>query len=82
VNTVLPAVVALRGATDKPLWVKPNAGMPELEDGKTVWKQTPDEFADHIPALLDAGANIIGGCCGSGPEHVRRLASLVARRNG
>lgn len=76
---VLPVVVALRAATTRPLWVKPNAGMPELEDGRAVWKQTPEEFAGHVPQLLDAGANIVGGCCGSGPEHIRRVAQAVER---
>jgi 5-methyltetrahydrofolate--homocysteine methyltransferase len=79
INHVLPAVVALRAATSLPLWVKPNAGLPELEDGRAVWKQTPEEFAGFVPQLLDAGANIIGGCCGSGPEHIRRVAKVVAR---
>jgi 5-methyltetrahydrofolate--homocysteine methyltransferase len=79
INYVLPVVVALRAATALPLWVKPNAGMPELEDGRAVWKQTPEDFAAHVPAIVEAGANIIGGCCGSGPEHIRRLAGAVQR---
>ena len=77
---VLPVVVALRANTERPLWVKPNAGLPELEGGRAVYKQTPDEFAAHIPTLIEAGANIIGGCCGTGPEHIRRVAALVASR--
>ncbi len=77
ITTFLPIVVALRANTALPLWVKPNAGLPELVDGRVVYKQTPDEFGHHIPALLEAGANIIGGCCGSGPEHIKRVAALV-----
>ena len=80
INNVLPAVVALRGATERPLWVKPNAGLPELEDGRAVYKQTPEEFGSYVSTLIDAGANVIGGCCGSGPEHIRRVAALVASR--
>lgn len=80
INFVLPVVVALRAATALPLWVKPNAGLPELEDGRAVWKQTPEEFATYMPQILDAGANIVGGCCGSGPEHIQRIAALVRRR--
>ena len=80
IGTFLPAVVALRGATGRPLWVKPNAGLPELEDGRAVYKQTPEEFAAFVPQILDAGANIIGGCCGTGPEHIKRVAMLVNRR--
>ena len=80
IEHALPAVVALRAATNLPLWVKPNAGLPELEGGATVWKQTPEEFAAHIPPLIEAGANILGGCCGSGPEHIRKIAAVIARR--
>lgn len=84
IATFLPVVVALRANTTLPLWVKPNAGLPELEDGRAVYKQTPDEFGHFIPEILDAGANIIGGCCGTGPAHIKRLAALAAshrRRN-
>ena len=80
IEHILPVVVALRGATKLPLWVKPNAGMPELEDGKTVYRQPPETFASHVPQLIDAGANIIGGCCGSGPDHIRRVAKVVEKR--
>lgn len=80
VNTILPAVVALRGATSRPLWVKPNAGLPDLEAGRTVYRQTPEEFTAITPTLIEAGANILGGCCGTGPEHIRRLAAVVAGR--
>lgn len=78
VSTILPAVVALRANTSLPLWVKPNAGLPELDGGRVVYRQTPDEFGQHVAALLDAGANVVGGCCGTGPEHIKRVAALVA----
>lgn len=77
IATILPAVVALRANTKLPLWVKPNAGLPELENNQVVYRQAPDEFGHHVPALLEAGANIIGGCCGTGPEHIKRVAALV-----
>lgn len=80
IATALPAVVALRGATSKPLWAKPSAGLPDLEEGAPVYHVTVDEFIAHVPALIDAGANIIGGCCGVGPEHIQRLAKLVGAR--
>ena len=81
IDKFLPAVVALRGATKLPLWVKPNAGLPELVDGRAVYRQTPEEFTAVVPTLMDAGANILGGCCGTGPEHIRRVAALVASRH-
>jgi len=63
----------LKAATDRPIWIKANAGLPELVDGKTVWAQTPDEFASHVPALVEAGASFIGGCCGTTPEFIKAI---------
>lgn len=60
-----------------PLLVKPNAGLPELEDGKTVYKTTPEEFAAVGKELVAAGAVILGGCCGTTPEHIRALRDAV-----
>lgn len=76
----LPAVVALRAHTKLPLWVKPSVGLPEIDEGRIIYSQPPDEFGGFVPTLLEAGANIIGGCCGAGPEHIRRIAALVQSR--
>ena len=62
-------------ATDLPIWAKPNAGLPELVDGKTVFRQGPAEMAGHFAELVAAGAVIIGGCCGTTPEHIRLLVA-------
>ncbi len=79
IEDVLPAVVALRAHTSRPLWVKPNAGVPELIDGQVVYRVTPEDFVEHAPKLLEAGADVLGGCCGTGPEHIARLARRIAR---
>ncbi len=60
-----------------PLLVKPNAGMPELVDGKTVFHVGPEEFAEAGRELVKAGASVIGGCCGTTPEHIRALKEAV-----
>ena len=60
-----------------PLITKPNAGLPELEDGNTVYKMTPELFADAMTGLVKAGASIVGGCCGTTPEHIRVLTETV-----
>ena len=78
-NTIKVAGI-FRQATDLPLWVKPNAGLPELQDGKAVYKDTPDEFAGKIDGLIAAGANVIGGCCGTCPAHIGAMVSAVAKR--
>jgi len=62
-----------------PVWIKPNAGLPELVEGRTLWRTTPEEFAGHVPALIEAGAAFIGGCCGTTPEFVRALVRWVRR---
>lgn len=80
IATALPAVVALRASTTRPLWVRPSAGLPDLVDGTAVYPQTADEFGSFVPALIEAGATVIGGCCGAGPEHVRRVAALARAR--
>jgi 5-methyltetrahydrofolate--homocysteine methyltransferase len=60
-----------------PLLTKPNAGMPKLVDGKTVFDMKPDEFAGFVEDLVGAGANIIGGCCGTTPEHIKAQADAA-----
>jgi len=67
----------LHAATDRPIWIKANAGLPELVDGKTVYKQTPAEFASYVPQLIDAGASFIGGCCGTTPEFIRAVVERL-----
>lgn len=60
-----------------PLWIKPNAGVPQLIKGQTIFSAGPSEFAQQIPPIIEAGANFIGGCCGSTPEHIRALAKIL-----
>lgn len=67
----------LKASTDRPIWIKANAGLPELQDGKAVYTTTPEEFVSHIPALIDAGAGFIGGCCGTSPEFIRAARSFL-----
>jgi len=64
-----------------PVMVQPNAGLPIVEGGRTVYKQQPKEMAAGVPKVLAAGANIVGSCCGSGPEHTRAISFAVANFN-
>jgi 5-methyltetrahydrofolate--homocysteine methyltransferase len=59
---------------------QPNAGQPVLENLAVVYKETPEEMARDLPALLDAGASIVGGCCGSTPAHIRRFREILDSR--
>ena len=66
----------LAAATSIPLVVKPNAGMPRIVDGRTVFTVGPEEFAKDVAALLEAGASIVGGCCGTTPAHIAAISRL------
>lgn len=70
---MLPLLQRIRRVTDKPLMVQANAGLPVLVDGKTVFPDDPDTFAMHGKALAESGAWILGGCCGTTPEHIAAL---------
>ena len=61
-----------------PIFAKPNAGLPRLENGKTVFDTTPEEFASCGRELVEAGAAFVGGCCGTTPAHIKALADAVA----
>jgi len=69
----------LHAATDRPVWIKANAGMPELVDGRAAYRTTPEEFASFVPALIEAGASFIGGCCGTTPDFIRAVKEKLAR---
>lgn len=74
---MIPLVKAMLPYADIPIMVKPNAGMPELENGETVYKMTPEEFADACEQLIDVGAAVVGGCCGTRPDHIKALADRM-----
>jgi len=65
------AVLRYRQATNLPVMAQPNAGQPKLVDMKVVYDETPDQMVAGVVPLLEAGVNIIGGCCGSTPDHIR-----------
>ncbi len=70
-------VSLLRSATSLPILAQSNAGKPKLVDGATVFDMTPADFAAGIAKCLRAGARLVGGCCGTTPEHIRAVASLL-----
>lgn len=75
---MLPLIRRMKEFATVPLLAKPNAGLPELdEDGNTVYRMTPEAFASYGPQLMDAGASILGGCCGTEPAHIRALSDAV-----
>jgi 5-methyltetrahydrofolate--homocysteine methyltransferase len=77
IEQMLPIAAAFRALTDLPLLIQANAGLPVLEGGKTVFRQSPGDMARHVPGLVRAGASIVGGCCGTGPAHIAALRRAV-----
>jgi 5-methyltetrahydrofolate--homocysteine methyltransferase len=71
----------MRQVTDVPLVAYPNAGLPVTTGDIVTYELGPEEMAREYPALLDAGCNIVGACCGSNPEHIRRIAQVVRARS-
>lgn len=76
-EAMLAPVAQMAEYATVPILAKPNAGMPELADGVTVFRSTPEEFATVGKKLVEAGATILGGCCGTTPEHIKALADAV-----
>lgn len=73
IDGFIPICQRMRSVTTLPLWMKANAGLPEIVESHTVYRQTPEKFAESAKELLVAGANFIGGCCGTTPDFIRFL---------
>jgi 5-methyltetrahydrofolate--homocysteine methyltransferase len=68
---------AMTRATRLPLLIQPNAGLPQTRDGQVVYDETPASMAARVPELLDLGVVIVGGCCGTTPDHIRAIRRAV-----
>ncbi len=80
IEDMISILKAIR-ATDSeiPVIIQANAGIPELIDGETLFRESPEMMASYVPELIKAGANIIGGCCGTTPEHIRAIKRVLGR---
>jgi 5-methyltetrahydrofolate--homocysteine methyltransferase len=79
--TMAAAIVRrYRSVSGLPIMAQPNAGQPVLENFKVIYRETPEEMVRGLPELLDAGAAIVGGCCGSTPEHIRAFRAVLDAR--
>ena len=74
---VLRTLEQLASLTDLPLAAYANSGFPEFVDGRSVYLTTPDYFADRAVEMAGAGARLIGGCCGTTPDHIRRMSERL-----
>lgn len=80
IERYVPIGRRLRSATPQPIWIKPNAGLPEMVEGRIRYRTTPEQFATEALGLRDAGVHFLGGCCGTTPDHIRALRDTVATR--
>ena len=75
---MIPIVAQMRSALPRtPILVQANAGAPVIQDGKTVFAETPDYMASRVKELIEAGAGVIGGCCGTTPQHIAAIAQAA-----
>lgn len=77
---MIDLVAAMQPYATVPLLAKPNAGMPKLSGGQTIFEMDAKTFASFGASLVRTGANMLGGCCGTTPEHIRALARAIGRR--
>ncbi len=77
IEQMIEIISKMREATDKPILTHVNAGIPKIEKGKIVYPDDPQRMAALYPKLVEAGANIVGGCCGTGPDHIRAIAKTL-----
>ena len=81
IENMIEIVRLMRAAVpDRPILAQPNAGMPELVDGVTVYPETPEYMSSRAGELIAAGATIVGGCCGTTPQHMAAIAEAVRGR--
>jgi len=76
-DDMIAIITAMRPLTNKPIIAQSNAGIPEWVDGISVYHETPELIQPKAEKLLRLGVNILGGCCGAGPEHIRVMRKLV-----
>ena len=76
-DEMLPIIESLKPYANIPLIAKANAGMPKLVDNKTIFELSPEDFAKKALKLADAGAGILGGCCGTTPQHIKALNDVL-----
>ncbi len=79
-SQIAVVISILRAATSLPLLAQPNAGKPKLVGDKTIFEMSPASFAAGISECINAGANIVGGCCGTAPEHIKTVSEMLRKR--
>ena len=76
-DEIIEIIRRYRRETDLPLFARPNAGTPAREGDRWIYPHTPEAMATRLPELLEAGVNMVGGCCGTTPEHIAAFRPVV-----
>ena len=76
-DEIVEVIHRYRLETDQPLFARPNAGTPTRVGDRWVYPLTPEKMAERLPELLEAGVSLVGGCCGTTPEHIAAMRPIV-----
>lgn len=79
IEQMVPIAGEFHRVTDKPVLIQANAGLPQIENGVTVFRQDPAHMARWVPKLVENGASIVGGCCGTTPAHIKAIREQIDR---
>jgi methionine synthase I (cobalamin-dependent)/5,10-methylenetetrahydrofolate reductase len=74
---MMTALPRIRSATHKPICLQPNAGLPKTVEGRQIYMSTPEYLAEFAKNFLQSGVQFVGGCCGTGPEHIKAMANAI-----
>ena len=77
IDNMIEVTKQMRSLSTLPILIQANAGIPENKNGQLIYPESPDYFAERIKALINAGASIIGGCCGTTPKHIKAIRDVV-----
>ena len=78
---MMSSIARIRTATERPISLQPNAGLPKDVDGRQIYMSTPEYMAEFAKDFLQAGVQFVGGCCGTGPEHIKAMANAIRHHN-
>lgn len=77
IESFIKTCSSMKKLSPVPVWIKPNAGIPKYVNGKIIYDTSPEDFASFIPSLLEAGADFVGGCCGTTPDYIKLVGKKI-----
>ena len=77
IDLMIEIAQQMRASTDKPMIVHSNAGIPTVKNGEIIYPETPEYMTERFIKIVELGVNIVGGCCGTGPDHIKLLSKTL-----